>query len=85
MIVIYRFQVGSKTYTHRCNVRGSDYQKGQIGGPVTVTYLPDRPEVSRAEPSNDASSAYWSLWVEGIGFGLAVILCAVEIVRRRAS
>ena len=83
MYVEYSFQVGAQTYSGRCNVRTSDYRRDQVGGPVAVTYLPDRPEVSRIEPSNAALNAYLFFWAVLAGSGIAAIAVAGDAIRRR--
>jgi hypothetical protein len=84
LFVTYRYQVDNQTFTNRSNVRADGFRSEQIGRPVTVTYLPDRPTVSRTEPSNEAFSAYFGLWVAGGGSLVFLFLLVAEIINVRA-
>lgn len=47
-ILTYRFPVNGKTYSHRSRVSRDDYENPSVGDAIQLDYLPNDPEVSRA-------------------------------------
>lgn len=70
--VTYSYRVGNQTFTHQNAVDGHYFEDARAGDPLTVTYLPSRPALSRPEASTDAASGYVMLWGSGI-FGVLVL------------
>jgi hypothetical protein len=82
-LIDYQFQLNGTTYNHSSPVIFADYEATQPGQPVTITYLPDRPDICRAQQSigrSEAEGLQRSLY---LSMGLLVLLPFVYKYGRR--
>jgi hypothetical protein len=83
--VTYTYKVGNQTFTHQNAVDGYYFQGARSGDSLNVTYLPNRPSLSRPEASTDAAAGYMMLWGTGI-FGILVLaILGTDIGKRVAG
>ena len=81
----YTYQVGNQTYTHQNTAASTPFRNAQVGDCLTVTYLPDNPQVARSQWSTELGSYPRIIQVIQGLFCVVILVMVVDIIRRLAG